>query len=344
MILNQNKAEVLFETTYDSLYKHGYRSIEHVAEKNKSDALGEGRRRSIIKGTIRETLAAATIIQSGILERAHKTGKLYLWDPFCGSGTFLIEAIQMLRGDPLKRENMKFCFEHWPVFSEEEFLKEKEEIFNKLLDYELPKDIDIRIIGSDIKMFRNYIDQAEIHKLRYNPNMQRRWNFKDNPLILSYHYPELNRKHYNQISDFKESNENAVSTQKIGSLIEQDPPFFSFYRGDFEVVARHIRECYGTFENFNIITNVPYGEKVMHPKRAKNTKRKLEKGIISAEDHKHEFSDIQNLFRRFGKLWLHIAPEMNENIYIISRKNETLKSAMLWKIFKCRLGWNNGFL
>lgn len=105
--MNQNKAEVLFDTTYDSLYKHGYRAVEHTAEKN-ADKQGEGYSRSIMKGTIRETLAAATIIQSGILERALASGKLYLWDPFCGSGTFLIEAIQMLKGDPLKREHMKF--------------------------------------------------------------------------------------------------------------------------------------------------------------------------------------------------------------------------------------------
>ena len=139
-------------------------------------------------------------------------------------------------------------------------------------------------------------------------------------MILSYHYPELNRKYYNQISDYVESNETSVSLPKVGSLIEQDPPFFSFYKGDFEVVARHIRECFGSFEHFNIVTNIPYGEKVMQPKRAKNTKKKIEKGIILAEDQKLEYSEIQNLFRRFGKLALHIAPEMNDNIYIVARK------------------------
>ena len=318
--MNHNKAEVLFDTTYDSLYKHGYRAIEHAAKKNESEDDNEGYRRSVLKGTIRETLAAASIIQSGIIERAHQTGKLYLWDPFCGSGTFLIEAIQMLKGDPLKREHMKFWFEHWPIFNEEEFNKEKEEMFNSLLNYELPSNIDIRVVGSDIKMFKDYIHQAEIHKYRYSPTMSRKWNFKDNPLILSYHYPELNRKYYNQISDYVESNESSVSLPKVGSLIEQDPPFFSFYKGDFEVVARHVRECFDSFEHFNIVTNIPYGEKVMQPKRAKNTKKKIEKGIILAEDQKFEYSEIQNLFRRFGKLALHIAPEMNDNIYVVARK------------------------
>jgi len=44
----------------------------------------------------------------GIIQKANKTGKLYIWDPFCGSGTFLIELLQMFRGDPLRRDNMKF--------------------------------------------------------------------------------------------------------------------------------------------------------------------------------------------------------------------------------------------
>ena len=44
-------------------------------------------------GVLNETLAAACILESGLLERAKKTGKLYLWDPFCGTGSFLLEAL-----------------------------------------------------------------------------------------------------------------------------------------------------------------------------------------------------------------------------------------------------------
>lgn len=44
-------------------------------------------------GVINETLAAACILESGVLERAKLTGKLYLWDPFCGTGSFLLETL-----------------------------------------------------------------------------------------------------------------------------------------------------------------------------------------------------------------------------------------------------------
>ena len=44
-------------------------------------------------GVLNETLAAACILESGVLERAKQTGKLYMWDPFCGTGSFLLETL-----------------------------------------------------------------------------------------------------------------------------------------------------------------------------------------------------------------------------------------------------------
>lgn len=51
MLLHKNKCEIMFDASFESLYKHGYRT------KN-------------VKGIIRETLAAAAIIESGVIERA----------------------------------------------------------------------------------------------------------------------------------------------------------------------------------------------------------------------------------------------------------------------------------
>lgn len=74
LVINKNEAEVLLSTSYDSLYKHGYKPY-------------------VRWGVLNETLAAACILESGLLDRAKHTGKLYLYDPFCGSGSFLIEAL-----------------------------------------------------------------------------------------------------------------------------------------------------------------------------------------------------------------------------------------------------------
>ena len=54
-------------------------------------------------GVLNETLAAACILESGILDRAKKTGKLYLWDPFCGTGSVLIEALMYALEQPVRQ-------------------------------------------------------------------------------------------------------------------------------------------------------------------------------------------------------------------------------------------------
>jgi 23S rRNA G2445 N2-methylase RlmL len=51
---------------------------------------------------LNETLAAACIIESGVLERAKKSGKLYMWDPFCGSGSFLIGTLMAILEQPVR--------------------------------------------------------------------------------------------------------------------------------------------------------------------------------------------------------------------------------------------------
>jgi putative N6-adenine-specific DNA methylase len=72
-----NNAEVLLDTSHEDLHKHGVKPY-------------------IRWGMLKETLTAACILESGIIDKANKTGKLYLWDPFCGSGSFLIETLMML--------------------------------------------------------------------------------------------------------------------------------------------------------------------------------------------------------------------------------------------------------
>jgi len=69
------------EASNQELYKHGYKPF-------------------VSWGAMKETLVAACILESGLLKKAEKTGKLYLWDPFCGSGSFLIETLMMALGLP----------------------------------------------------------------------------------------------------------------------------------------------------------------------------------------------------------------------------------------------------
>lgn len=98
LLLNivKDQAEVLVSTSHGDLHKHGYRPYMRW-------------------GSLKETLTAACILESGILERARRSGKLHVWDPFCGSGTFLIELLQMALGRPCRTLDEEMPFQNWPI-------------------------------------------------------------------------------------------------------------------------------------------------------------------------------------------------------------------------------------
>ena len=87
---------MLLSTSHEALYKHGYRPYMRW-------------------GALKETLAAACLLESGVLEKAKRSGQLFVWDPFCGSGTLLITALQMALGMPCRLLEEKMPFENWPV-------------------------------------------------------------------------------------------------------------------------------------------------------------------------------------------------------------------------------------
>lgn len=122
--------EVLVSTSYKDLHKHGYKPFMRW-------------------GVLKETYTAACILESGILERARKTGKLHIWDPFCGSGSFLIESLMMLLQMPCRQLEEEFPFQNWPIHDAkmyEAFLAELE----SLREVASKDKIDTWIIGSDI--------------------------------------------------------------------------------------------------------------------------------------------------------------------------------------------------
>ena len=98
----KDKAEILLGTSNEELHKHGYKPF-------------------VRWGVLKETLAAACILESGILRKANKTGKLYLWDPFCGSGSFIIESLMMLLQQPVRNFEEQLPFEFWPIHHQDEY-------------------------------------------------------------------------------------------------------------------------------------------------------------------------------------------------------------------------------
>lgn len=116
--LFQDRATISLNTSGEHLHKRSYRQ-NHA------------------KAAIRETLAASILLKSNLEDFDA------VYDPMCGSASFLIEAAQIAskQAPGLMRE---FAFETMPFFQESKWLRFKKEAEAKILEPSL------EIIGSDI--------------------------------------------------------------------------------------------------------------------------------------------------------------------------------------------------
>ena len=129
--LNNNKAILSFQSSVESLHKRGYRP-----------AIGNA--------PLKENLA------SGLINMTQWNGKVPLIDFMCGSGTFLIEAVNQLLEVPINIDQV-YLFENWLDFRKDIYLNEKNKAKNKIINYEkLPT-----IIGCEIN--KKVFEQANVN-------------------------------------------------------------------------------------------------------------------------------------------------------------------------------------
>ncbi|RXZ82228.1 class I SAM-dependent RNA methyltransferase [Paenibacillaceae bacterium] len=117
--LRNDIATLTLDTTGPSLHKRGYRQL-------------------VTEAPLKETMAAAIIL----LSRWRPERPLY--DPFCGSGTFAIEAA-MIGWNIAPGLRRKFTAEQWPIISNDLWDDAQDEAFDAVKD-----DIPLQISGSDI--------------------------------------------------------------------------------------------------------------------------------------------------------------------------------------------------
>ncbi|MFC1887295.1 class I SAM-dependent RNA methyltransferase [Candidatus Cloacimonadota bacterium] len=118
--IENNKATISIDTSGGPLHRRGYK-VKSIA------------------APMQETLAAAIIRLSGW------NGEQNLWDPMCGSGTLLCEALMHYCRIPAANERIRFGFQYLPDYEEKTWQKiEKDSI---RLTRDLPSDL---ILGSDI--------------------------------------------------------------------------------------------------------------------------------------------------------------------------------------------------
>ena len=111
---------ILLDTSGESLNRRGYREKGNRAP-------------------LKETLAAALVKLSG-----WRPNKDILYDPFCGSGTILIEAA-LIGANVAPGLKRSFVSENFDFISPEEWKDAQEEADAKIID-----NIDLKIMGSDI--------------------------------------------------------------------------------------------------------------------------------------------------------------------------------------------------
>jgi putative N6-adenine-specific DNA methylase len=129
--LNNNKAILSLQSSVESLHKRGYRP-----------AVGNA--------PLKENLA------SGLIKMTQWNGKVPLIDFMCGSGTFLIEAVNQFLEVPINIDQV-YLFENWLDFRKDIYLNEKNKAKNKIINYEkLPT-----IIGCEIN--KKVFEQASVN-------------------------------------------------------------------------------------------------------------------------------------------------------------------------------------
>lgn len=131
--INKDIVTIMLDTSGIALHKRGYRKVANLAP-------------------IRETLAA------GILDIAHIYPDTKLYDPFCGSGTFLIEAAY-------KAKNIapgiyrRFAAEKWDCLPSKIWQSSREEAIEGVR-----KDIEFVAFGSDINEEALEISEANARR------------------------------------------------------------------------------------------------------------------------------------------------------------------------------------
>ena len=129
--LNNDRGVLSLQSTFESLHKRGYRP-----------AIGNA--------PLKENLA------SGLLKMTEWNGTKPLVDLMCGSGTFLIEAINQILKVPLKFQQF-YLFENWLDFNKNIYLEEKNKAKKRVVTFEKLS----KIVGCEIN--KDVFDQAKVN-------------------------------------------------------------------------------------------------------------------------------------------------------------------------------------
>lgn len=221
----KDEAVIALDTTGESLHKRGYRKMT-------------------TKAPISETLASALIMLT-----PWKQGRI-LVDPFCGSGTFPIEAA-LMAANAAPGMNRSFLAEKWDNLTKRKHWSDAVEEARDLADFSVETDIQ----GYDI-------DAEAVRAARENARLagvERMIHFQQRPVCELSH-----PKKYGFV----------ITNPPYGERIEE--------RENLPALYREIGEAFSRLDSWSeyVITSYDQAEKYIGKKAGKN--RKIYNGMIKA--------------------------------------------------------------
>ncbi len=223
IFLNKDEVTVALDTSGESLHKRGYRTMTS-------------------KAPITETLAAALLLLT-----PWKADRI-LVDPFCGSGTFPIEAA-MIAANMAPGMNRSFTAESWTNFIDRKLWYECVQEAEEMVDTDITVDIQgYDIDGEVVKAARENAKRAGVDQLIH---------FQQRP-VAELHHP----KKYGFI----------ISNPPYGERLEEKENLPALYR--------EIGQAYRGLDSWSmyLITSYEDTEKYIGRKADKN--RKIYNGMI----------------------------------------------------------------
>ena len=122
--------------------------------------------------------------------------------------------------------------------------------------------------------------------------LPRKHGYINDPLILSSNWPK----------PFTRAEDGTVLMSSASQLMnfqqQERDLVLSVYHGDFQLIGHRLAENTKGFEDFSILTNVPYG-------------------VQSKEKQRQTDTDLHNLYRRFGK-FLRTYPALEHNSFVLA--------------------------
>ncbi len=148
----EKKVTISLDSSGDSLHKRGYRTVTGRAP-------------------INEVLAA------GLIKLSEWDEKTDFYDPMCGSGTLLIEALMAARNIPAGYYKIRFGFRNWHFIPQNSFKEIKDQADQRITDS------PVQIYGSDMmsRAVENTIQNAKNAGLNNYLSVKRRDFFKLEP-------------------------------------------------------------------------------------------------------------------------------------------------------------------